>query len=139
MNWQEEVKKMTNEVSKHGWKRFFNSISKNYLEWQTRVEILKNDIGAQLLSDGLPLIGFTFEEKAEDRQSSIKIMLGEGSETRQTHTISNPQKVFFKESEKIPGGTIEIEDESGAKTLVRLVQPISVLVAYEGSSIAVRA
>lgn len=129
---------MTDEILKQEWKGFFNAISKNYEEWQTIVEILKDDIGAQLLSEGLPLIGFTFEEKAGGGESSIEIMLGEESGAHQTHTIVNPQKVFFKESERVPGGTIEIEDESGAKTLVRLVQPIAVLVAYEKKYIAVQ-
>jgi hypothetical protein len=129
---------MTSEILKQEWKGFFNAISKNYAEWETGVEILKDDIGAQLLSEGLPLTGFTFEEKAGGGQSSIELMLGEESGVHQTHTIINPQKVFFKESERVPGGTIEIEDESGAKTLVRLVQPIAVLVAYEETQIMAR-
>ena len=129
---------MTDEILKPEWEKFFNAVSKNYSEWQTRVEILKDDIGAQLLSEGLPLIGFAFEEKA-DGKSAIEIMLGEESGVHQTHTIINPQKVFFKENEKTPGGTIEIEDESGAKTLVRLVQSIAVLIAYEETQITARA
>lgn len=129
---------MTDEILKPEWEKFFNAISKNYSEWQTRVEILKDDIGAQLLSEGLPLIGFTFEEKAGGK-SAIEIMLGEESGVHQTHTIVNPQKVFFKESERVPGGIIEVEDKSGAKTLVRLVQPIAVLVAYEKKHIAAQA
>ncbi len=129
---------MTDEISKQEWKGFFNAISKNYAEWQTRVEILKDDIGAQLLSEGLPLVGFTFEEK-DGGKSAIEIMLGEESGVHQTHTIINPQKIFFKDSERVPGGIIEVEDKSGAKTLVRLVQPIAVLVAYEEKHIAVRA
>ena len=128
---------MTDEILKQEWEKFFNAISKNYSEWQTRVEILKEDIGAQLLSEGLPLTGFTFEENAEGK-SAIEIMFGEESGVHQTHTIINPQKVFFREREKSVGDTIEIEDESGAKTLVQLVQPIPVLVEYGQNRIVAR-
>lgn len=130
---------MTDEISIKEWKRFFNAVSRNFLQWQTRVEILKNDIGAQLLSEGLPLAGFTFEEKADGGQRSIEIMLGDETGAQQTHKIFDPRKVFFKESEKVPGGTIEIEDESGARTLVRLGQPISVLVGYKETRLIERA
>jgi hypothetical protein len=123
--------KMTNEISKQEWKQFFNDASRNYLAWQTKVEILKADIGAQILSEGLPLIGLMLEEKASGEQSAIEIMVGEGSGIHQTHTVFNPQKVFFEEGEAGQSGTIEIEDESGAKTIVYIMQSISVLVAYE--------
>ena len=129
---------MTNEISKPDWKQFFDRLSKNRLEWQTRVEVLKDDIGAQVLSDGLPLNGFMLEEKA-DGQNAIEIMLGEKSGAHQTHTIFNPQKVFFEEDESSQTGIIEIEDESGAKTLIHLVQPIAVLVAYEETQIVASA
>jgi hypothetical protein len=130
---------MTNEISRQAWKEFFDRLSRNRLEQQTKVEVLKNDIGAQVLSDGLPLIGFMFEEKAGTGESAIEIIVGEEAGAHQTHTVFNPQKVFFDEGEGDSGGTIEIEDASGAKTLVRLTSPVSVLVAYEETEIAVQA
>ena len=126
---------MTNEITKQEWKQFFNDASRNYLEWQTKVEVLKDDIGAQVLSEGLPLIGFMFEEKADGGQNALEIMVGEESGTHQTHTVSGAQKVFFDQDEGNASGTIEIEDESGAKTIVYLAQAVSVLVAYEETQI----
>ncbi len=125
---------MTNEILKHEWKQFFDRLSQDRLEWQTRVEVFQDHIGAQVLSDGLPLMGFMLEDKA-DGQNAIEIMLGEESGAHQTHTIFNLQKVFFKEDENNQSGIIEIEDESGAKTLIHLVQPIAVLVTYEETQI----
>lgn len=125
---------MTNEITKQEWKQFFNDSSKNYLEWQAKVEVLNDDMGAQVLSDGLPLIGFMFEEKPEGK-SAIEIMVGEESGAHQTHTVFNPQKVFFEQGEDNASGTIEIEDEGGAKTIVYLVQATSVLVEYEETRI----
>lgn len=125
---------MTNEIQKQEWKQFFDDTSRRYLGWQTRVEVLKEDIGAQILSDGLSLIGFVFEEKngegTGEKQSSIEIILGEESGAHQTHTVVNPRAVAFLRNDESPDGTIEIEDEEAAKTLVYLVQPISVEAAY---------
>lgn len=125
---------MTNEISKQEWKQFFERLSKTRLKWQTKVEVLQDDIGAQVLSEGLPLVGFMFEEKA-DGQNAIEIMLGEESGAHQTHTIFSPQKVFFEEDENNQSSIVEIEDESGAKTLIYIIQTISVLVAYEETQI----
>jgi hypothetical protein len=126
---------MTKEISKQEWKQFFDDASKNYMNWQTKVEVLTDDIGAQILSEGLPLSGLTFEEKTNGvAQSAVEIMLGEESGAHQTHSVTNPNKVYFEENESTSGGTIEIEDET-AKTIVYLVQPISVLVEYEETQI----
>lgn len=122
---------MTNEILRADWKEFFDLQSKNYLEWQTKVEVLKDEIGAQVLSEGLPLIGFMCEEA----QNAIEIIVGEESGVHQTHTIFNPQKVFFQEDENNQSGIVEIEDKDGAKTLVKFIQPISVLMAYEETQI----
>lgn len=111
---------MTNEISRQEWKRFFDDISPKMLERQTKVEVFESEIGAQVLSEGLPLIGFMFEEKA-DGQGAIEIMLGKESGAHQTHTISNPNKVFYEQDKDNSDGIIEIEDESGAKTLVQFI------------------
>jgi hypothetical protein len=87
---------MTNEISKQEWNQFFDDASKNYLDWQTKVEVLKDDIGAQVLSEGLPLTGFVFEEKANgEAESAVEIILGEESGVHQTHSVTNPRKVYF--------------------------------------------
>lgn len=131
---------MTKEIPKQDWKRFFDDISRKRLDGQTRVEVLKDDIGAQILSDGLPLIGLMFEEKTNgEGQNAIEIMLGEESRAHQTHTIFNPQKVFFESGEEDKNATIEIEDESGAKTIVYFGQQISVPVVYDEVQIVARA
>lgn len=120
---------MTNEIPKLEWAKFFDAVGKNYLDWETRVEVFKDDIGAQVLSEGLPLLGFMYECKT-NRFSAIEIMLGEETGLYQTHTIFNAQQIFFKTDEDNPGGIIEIEDRRGAKTLLYLVQPFPVLAVY---------
>lgn len=125
---------MTNEISKQNWKQFFDDASRDYLEWETRVEIFKDDIGAQILSVGLSLVGFVFEEKVSqgdgERQSNIEIILGDELGVHQTHTILSPRAVAFLRQDETRAGIVEIEDAENAKTLIHLVQPISVLAAY---------
>ena len=116
---------MTDEIQKQEWKGFLDNASKNYSGWQTRVELLRDDIGAQILSENLPLMGVMFEEKAGGGEGAIEIMLGaeEAGAAHQTHTIFNPTKVAFLETNDAAGGTLEIEDAGGAKTLVEISAP----------------
>ena len=125
---------MTDQIPKQDWKQFFNELSKIKLGWQTKVEVLKDDIGAQILSNGLPFMGLMFEENP-NVQNSFEIMLGEESGVHQTHTIFYPQKVFFESGETGENATLEIEDESGAKTIVYFVQPILVPAIYQETQI----
>lgn len=121
---------MTNEISKQEWKRFFDRLSREKLNWNAGVEIFKGDIGAQVLSAGLPLTGVTYEEKSGG-DTAIEIMLGgESSETHQMHTILNPTGVAFLDDEMTGGGTLEVEDADGGRTLVKITQPASGEVIY---------
>ena len=126
----EAITDMTNEIPKQTWKDFFDEMSRERHGWQTKFEVLKDDIGAQMLSEGLPLMGVMFEEKTND-ESAIEIMLGEESgAAHQTHAIFNPTKVAFLENDRTAGGTLEIEDASGEKTLLEISQPVSVGLTY---------
>ena len=121
---------MTNEIPKQEWKGFFDEISRNRLAWQSRVEVLKEDIGAQVLAENLPLMGVMFEEKA-DGKGAIEIMLGgEPGAPHQTHTIFDPTKAAFLENDRSAGGILEIEDASGTKTLLEISPPVAVEVTY---------
>lgn len=119
---------MINEIPRQEWKQFFDAASKDYLEWETKVEVMKEDFGVQVLSDGLPLLGFV--EFKTNHINAVEIILGEESGIHQTHTIFGPQNVFFETIRDTPGGIIEIEDKRGDKTLIYLIQPIQVLTVY---------
>ena len=120
---------MISEILKPEWTNFFNAVSEKYADWQTKVEIIGNDIGAQvLLPDELPFSGAV--EYKTNRINAIHFILGEKTGARQTHTIFSPLNVFFETVKDSPGGIIEIEDKRGDKTLVYLKQPIQVLAAY---------
>lgn len=53
---------MTNEIPRNEWKEFFDELSRNFLDWETRIEVIKEDLGAQDLNADLLIAGITFEE-----------------------------------------------------------------------------
>ncbi len=119
---------MTNEIPKQDWKQFFDDLSREKLDWQTKIEVMNNETGAQILTEGLPLGGLTFEDA--EGQERIEVMVGSGTENHQTHNILEPEKVYFRRADDRQVGTVEIEDAGGTKTLVHIIQPMPVLVQY---------
>lgn len=112
---------MTNEIHINQWKQFFDEESRDKLDWLTKVEVLSPESGAQILSEGLPLGGLTFEDK--DKSPQIEIVVGKNTAHHQTHNILAPTKVYFRRAAENSGGTIEIEEAGGTKTLIYLTEP----------------
>ena len=119
---------MTNEIPKQEWEQFFDELSREKLDWQTKIEVMNDETGAQILTEGLPLGGLTFDDK--DGQERIEVIVGNGTENHQTHNILEPEKVYFRRADDRQVSTVEIEDAGGTKTLVHIIQPMPVLVQY---------
>lgn len=119
---------MTIEIPKKDWKQFFDDLSREKLDWETKIEVMNSETGAQILTEGLALGGLTFED--EEGKERIEVMVGSGTENHQTHNIFEPEKVYFRRADDRQIGTVEIEDASGTKTLVHIIQPMPVLVEY---------
>lgn len=119
---------MTFDIPKEKWKEFFDDLSKRRFGWETKIEVLDESVGDQILSEGLPLNGVTFEEKAGRQE--LEIAIGETTSNHITHNIENPSKVAYLDEGDFFGGVIEIEDEAETKTLVRLVNPMPVYLGY---------
>ena len=120
---------MTTEIKREEWKRFFDDLSRDLAGWQTVVELLNDDTGAQVLADGLPFVGLTYEDTHGN--PSIELTLGEDRDNHQTHTIADPKLVAFEGSGIGPAGVLDIEDAAATKTLIRFVQPFPILAEYE--------
>jgi hypothetical protein len=120
---------MTIEIPQEKWNEFFNDLSRRRFGWTTRVEVMNDDAGDQILSDALPLNGATFEEKSG--KSVLVLAVGETAEQHQAHVIANPVKVEFLRNGDFEGGVLKIEEESGTRTLVTLLNPMPVYVGYE--------
>jgi Family of unknown function (DUF5335) len=126
--YMEEVNIMTIEIPKEKWTEFFDDLSKRRFGWETKIEVLDESVGDQILTLGLPLNGITFEEKSGRHE--IEIAVGETSEQHQMHNITNPQKVAYLYEGDFLGGVIEIEDEKNTKTLISLLNPMPIYIGY---------
>jgi hypothetical protein len=124
---------MTTQIKREEWKSFFDDLSRDLAGWQTVVEIFSDNVGAQILAEGLPFAGLTYEDS--DDKPSIELTLGEERENHQTHSIVNPQLVAFEGTGVGPAGVLDIEDDAGTKTLIKFVQPFPVLAEYEEAEI----
>jgi len=107
---------MTQEIQKSDWKSFFEKLSKEKFGWDTNVQVLSDATGVNMIAEGLPFNGVTYEDNEEGQ--SIEITTGLSAEDHDSHTILDPQKVAFQKNEDGEGGTLDIEDGSGAKTLI---------------------
>jgi hypothetical protein len=119
---------MTKEIKREDWKKFFDKLSREQLDAETSVRVLSDEIGAQVLSEGLPFVGLTFDEKSGE--SKIELIVGGDTENHQTHNILNPKMVAFESAEGSSFGTLDIEDEGETKTLIKFTQSLPVLITH---------
>ena len=103
--------------------QFCDEISRERLDWITNVQVLSSESGAQVLSEGLPFIGLTYE--ANNDSETIVFDAGTGADSYQSHVIEDPTKVALSEPEDIESSTLDIEDASGTKTLITFSRPAS--------------
>lgn len=112
---------MTKEIPQTEWSHFFDDLSSEKPARQISVQVLNEETGSQILADGVALAGITAEKRGD--ASRIEIMLGNSPDNHQTHTIFEPQKIYFRREDNSSRTIVEIEDNSGTKTLVYITQP----------------
>ena len=118
---------MTLDIPEGKWTQFFDDLSKRRFGWTTKIEVMNDSIGDQVLSENLPLTGITCERTGDE--TTIEIAVGANT-NHQSHTIVNPGKVgFFGDNERA-GGFLEIEEANGTKTLVHIMEPMPMMVSY---------
>lgn len=122
---------MTYDIPRQEWSSFFDDLSKRRFEWQTKIEVISETIGDQILDEGLSLNGITAEER--DDECLIEILVGHDKDHHQTHNIANPSKIRYLADEENPSGIIEIEEDDGTKTLVYIIQPMPLVIKYVGT------
>ena len=107
----------TREIPRDEWMTFFDSFSRRYEGWLVTVEMLGDDIGAQVEVRELPLVGIVVDLKGSD-EAAISIIIGEEAQDHITHTITQPTHVRFEETGEAEHMTLQIEPAGGATTLV---------------------
>ena len=129
---------MKSGIRKPDWTGFFGSLSKRRFEWLTKVEVLKSDLGDQVLTEGLPFNGITVEKRGVN--ITIDISVGENTDAFFTHLIKDPASVEFVAAFGSHGDIVNIEETDGTKTLIQFIEPMGIVVGYtEIESISVTA
>lgn len=125
-------KVMTREIPKAEWKNYFEQLGRDMTDRETSVQVLSPDVGAQILSDGLPFLGLIYNDEGA---GSIELAVGTAADAHQTHNIHAPAKVAFQADMDGTTGTLDIEDADGRKTLVHFDRKIPVLATYMKSDL----
>lgn len=120
--------KMTKKIPADKWRKFFDEASKRRFDWLVDVEIINEEIGDQILDRGLPLVGITADDRREN--VVIEIAVGEKTGQHQTHSIINPQEVAYLSNKDDAGGTVEILENDGTKTLIHFLRPMPLALDY---------
>ncbi|MBI2816508.1 MAG: DUF5335 family protein [Acidobacteria bacterium] len=106
----------TQEIPLHDWTGFFDQFSRRHQGWRATVEVLSNEIGAELEARDSPLVGISADLK--DTERSISIILGESGQHCLTHIISDPQYVRLKQTNDGIDEALAIESRDGVTTLL---------------------
>lgn len=124
---------MTFDIPREKWTEFLNDFSKRRFGWETAIEVIGEEIGDQSLSKGMPLVGVAFD--ARNGRGGIEILTG-GADGHQTHTIAAPVAVSYLNEVSGYRGILEIEDATGVKTLIRILDPMPIFLGYDAYRIA---
>jgi hypothetical protein len=103
----------TKEISRDQWIDFFDSFSQRHKGWLVKIEVLDLELGDQLEASDLALEGITAEID-ESGEEKILVIAGEEPDSRISHTIAAPYKVWIKQTEEGADEALDIETETGA-------------------------
>jgi hypothetical protein len=106
------------EILRDEWAEFLDGFSRQHEGWLVTVEVLGEEIGAQVEAQELPLEGITAELKSGG-EDVITIILAGDSRERVTHNILGPTHVRIEQTESGADMTLQIESSNGVTTLVR--------------------
>ena len=105
---------MIREVPKRAWPQYFQAISNVAAGTRAEIEVASLDLGDQIASDWLPLIGLTYDT----RNDLIDVAL-----TGLNHLIRQPEQIEVTED----AGTIRsiaVRTRDGTLQMLRLKEPL---------------
>lgn len=112
---------MQGEIERASWKTFLEEFSRRNQSRPSRLEIIGAEIGAQEEEQLLPFSGISFETKGS-AAGSVEIILGNetaADSRRLTHTVTGVKRIVPLVGASALEDGLGIEDEDGAKTLLR--------------------
>jgi hypothetical protein len=105
------------------WVEFADRFSRDHAGWLATVQVLDSRSGAQLVADGMPLQGISFDTKGT-RPCSVEVSVGDTPSRHVRHVVDMP--LYIREAEEPDGSVdLQIEPADGPQTLVHLQAPVN--------------
>jgi hypothetical protein len=104
----------TRKLDKSRWQGFFDRVSKGLVGKNAEIEVASLDLGAQVEAKWLPLLGVTYEPKAD----LIAIAL-----ENVDHMVRKPREVFIDDG-PLGLSSFEAVDNEGRQHIVQLRDPL---------------
>lgn len=96
------------------WRPFFDRVSKALLGKWAEIEVATLDLGDQIVAEWVPLLGISYDPKDD----VLDVVLD-----RANHMIQRPREIVVEDAGD--GLTsVAVIDESGARQIVRLKEPL---------------
>ncbi len=102
-------------LTQHQWKPYFDRMARQLAGAQAEVEVESLAMGSQIQAEWVPLIGISYDP----HDNAISIAL-EGLQ----HFVRNPMTIFVDDNAG-EVSCVEIRDEQGGQTIVRLRYPLA--------------
>jgi uncharacterized protein DUF5335 len=103
------------QIERTRWAPFFDSLTKTLIGKQAEIEVASLDLGDQIEAEWTPLIGITYDKKADLIEIALEDL---------DHLIRSPRDVFVDHG---VGGivAIAIDDGDGNRQIVTLKEPLA--------------
>jgi len=106
----------TKEIPRDAWDNFFARFSNDHETQFVAVEVMGEDIGAQVEGRTLLLTGVS---RADDNGESLALMFDSVNGEHLTHMVNKPTHVWVQRAPDSTDESLEIESADGTRTLVR--------------------
>jgi hypothetical protein len=111
----------TREIERKEWPDFFDAFSRRHEGWLVTLEVLDEELGAQIEVENKALKGIVVERKGDPKV--IDIFVWNQPDEDSCHIIDRPTRVWVEETGEGADAAIEIESEDHATTLLTLRTP----------------
>ena len=106
------------EIPREEWAEYLDGFSRQHEGWLVTVEVLGEEIGAQVEAEEMALAGVTADLKGGG-EDVISIILGKGTAERVTHNVTQPTHLRIEQAEDGADMALQIESGGGPTTLLR--------------------
>lgn len=113
----------TKEIPREEWSTFFDSFSRQHEGWLVTLEVLGEDLGAQIEERELAFGGIV-DEWDEIQGDKIAIMIGTNPDDHITHSIDRPTEVSVEQTDEGAHVALQIKAADGVTALLRFRSPM---------------